>query len=271
MRNAETLSLSYSGSAPQTIVMFKDSRRLEINLESTDRLLTGMGNEYEFAPSRKRDQGVDDWKRSYLWRNVGTDLILEFLGSYLTHPRSTSANSSVLAEYITKMNDQGELKHWSVCLLAEGFPGTPHTFSSGITISNFPSRSDNGTAGRYSIGVLTDPSDESIDLDYDSWKKALDMTLAVWTPDPARNRIQRPIRPSGKKIREMRGTSDGDFNRGVLLLYPLSPVNEGKQIAPDWEKPIMAFAIAFPSSESGIKVEYKVDHLYWKEEYGASE
>ncbi len=271
MRNAETLSLSYSGSAPQTVVMFKETRQLGVNLEATDHLLAGMGSSFEFAPSQKRDEGVDVWKRSYLWRDIGSDLILDFLGSYLTHPRSNSANSTVLAEFIKKMNDQGELKLWSVALLAEGFPGELYTFPSGIKLSSFPSRSDNGTAGRYSIGVLTDPSDEGIDLDYDSWKKALEMTLAVWKPDPARNRIKEPTRPSGKKIREMRGTSTGDHNRGVLLLYPLSPLSDGKQIVSDWNKPIIAFAIAFPSSESGVKVEYKVDHLYWKEEYGASE
>ena len=271
MRNAETLSLSYSGSAPQTVVMFKEARQLGINLEATDHLLAGMGSSFEFAPSQKRDDGADDWKRSYLWRDIDSDLILDFLGSYLTHPRSNSANSTVLAEFIKKMNDQGELKLWSVALLAEGFPGEQYTFPSGIKLSSFPSRSDNGTAGRYSIGVLTDPSDEGIDLDYDSWKKALEMTLAVWKPDPARNRIKEPTRPSGKKIREMRGTSAGNHNRGVLLLYPLSTQSAGKQIVSDWNKPIIAFAIAFPSSESGIKVEYKVDHLYWKEEYGASE
>jgi hypothetical protein len=29
--------------------------------------------------------------------------------------------------------------------------------------------------------------------------------------------------------------------------------------------------MAFPASETGIKVEYKVDLLYWEQEYGPSE
>jgi hypothetical protein len=33
----------------------------------------------------------------------------------------------------------------------------------------------------------------------------------------------------------------------------------------------MGFAVSFPSSDSGVVVEYKVDHLYWEQEYGASE
>ena len=43
------------------------------------------------------------------------------------------------------------------------------------------------------------------------------------------------------------------------------------QIVPGWEGPIMAFAIAFPSSDNGIEVEYDVNLLYWIQEYGPSE
>jgi hypothetical protein len=42
-------------------------------------------------------------------------------------------------------------------------------------------------------------------------------------------------------------------------------------IVPGWDKPIMAFAIAFPSAENGVRVEYEVNLLYWLQEYGPSE
>lgn len=271
MRNAETLSLSYSGSAPQSVVLFRESKQLRANLAATDKLITSMGPIFEKGPSRMRDESPDEWKRSTLWRDVSSELVVEFLGSYLTHPRSISANSAVLAEFIEKMNDQNELKLWTVALVAEGHPGKSYTFTNGLEISNFPYRSDTEVPGRYSIGVLTDPSDEAIDFDYEPWKKALEMTLTAWKPDPARNRINPPSRPSGKKIRELRGHDCGNLNRGVLLLYPLAPSPNGKPISADWDGPIIAFAIAFPSSETGVKVEYQVDHLYWKQEYGSSE
>lgn len=271
MRNAETLSLTYSGSSAQTVAMFRDPEQLGPNLAATDKLISAMGSPLETVISRKRDEASDDWRRSSLWRDVSSELIVDFLGSYLTHPRATSANSAVLAEFIKKMNDQNELMQWTVALVSEGHPGKSHKFSSGLEISSFPSRSDTGVAGRYSIGVLTDPSDEAIDLAYAPWKKALEMTLAVWKPDPARNRITPPTRPSGKMIRELRGSAKDDLNRGVLLLYPLSPAPNGKRISENWDDPIVAFAISFPSSEAGVEVEYKVDHLYWKQEYGSSE
>ena len=139
-----------------------------------------------------------------------------------------------------------------------------------------PYRSDTKIEGSYSIGVLTDPADEAIDLDDDVWKKALELTQSEWKPDPARNRLTLPTRPSGKKIRDIRGLGKDDIpanpNSGILLLYPLSPFDDkGAQICNEWEKPIIAFAISFPSSNSGTKIEYKVDHLLWKEEYGAAD
>ena len=58
--------------------------------------------------------------------------------------------------------------------------------------------------------------------------------------------------------------------------YTLAPY-KGKEklaenlIVPGWDKPIMAFAIAFPSAENAIRVEYEVNLLYWEQEYGPSE
>lgn len=272
MRNSESLKLSYSGTMVQTVALPRDTKDLQINLDATDRLLTSLGSPTINGPKQDRTGPPDHWDRSSLWLNVDAEKVLEFLGNYVTHLRATSAKSAVLAEFIEKMNGVGELHHWAVGLLAEGFTGKPHKFSNGVEISTFPSRSDTNVAGRYSIGVLTDPSDEAIDVGFEPWNAALQLTKAAWKPDPARNRIIEPTRPSGKKIREMRGSTGGDLGRGVLLLYPLSPLNNDKApIIDGWDDPIIAFAMVFPTSETGIKVEYKVDLLYWEQEYGPSE
>lgn len=129
----------------------------------------------------------------------------------------------------------------------------------------------------FAIGVLTDPKDEGIDLDDDVWRDALARTRAAWKPEPARGRINVPNSPSGKGIREARDRLGGEADRGLLLLYALAPYYKGKErlpenlIVPGWDKPIMAFAIAFPSAENGIRVEYEVNLLYWMQEYGPSE
>ncbi|MDN0075487.1 Z1 domain-containing protein [Crenobacter sp. SG2303] len=275
MRSAKTLSLSYSGSMVQTVSFFNTQEQLGQNLEAAEHLVAAMGAPSEVGPGRPRGDTVDEWKRSLLWNGVSSELVLDFLKAYQTPLGADRANSAVLAEFIGMMNEIGELKEWTIALLAEGRPGQPHMFSPHATISSFPSRGDNGVPGRYSIGVLTDPSDEAIDLGDAEWSLALAETLKEWKPDVARNRVTPPTRPSGKKVRELRGLglngSAPGSRRGLLMLYPLAPKIAGRAVTQDWDKPIMAFAISFPASQSGVKVDYKVDHLFWEQEYGAAD
>jgi len=274
MRSAETLLLSYSGNLVQTVAMYNDPSFLRRNLDATDKLLTAMGTPTELGPSRVCEDRDDQWKKSYLWNNIPSTLISDFLSQYSTHPKANRANSAVLSKFINDMVAEGELTSWTVAMLAEG-QARSYTFECGLEITAMPSRDDTNVEGSYSIGVLTDPKDEGIDLDYPSWKKALDWTLAEWKPDPARNRITPPTRPSGKKIRDIRGfgkdTIKATPERGLLLLYPLAPEFKGKTLVKNWNEPIMAFAISFPSSSSTVKVEYKVDHLLWEQEYGPAD
>lgn len=275
MRSAETLLLSYSGNLVQTVSMFRDPANLRRNLDATNRLLTAMGEPSERGITRARDANPDEWKRSFLWNGVDANLITDFLTSYSTHPKATRANSAVLAEFVGQMVKAGELTSWTVALLGEGHATKPYAFANGIEIVAMPSRTDTKVEGSYSIGVLTDPSDEAIDLDYPAWKKALDWTLAEWKPDLARNRVTKPTRPGGKRIRDVRGLGRDDIKaapeRGVLLLYPLNPEGAGESVSKEWSEPIMAFAISFPSSDSSVKVAYKVDHLKWEQEYGPAD
>jgi hypothetical protein len=187
----------------------------------------------------------------------------------------------LLAEFIGKMNEIGQLGKWSVALLAEGSgEGKPHEFTGGIRIESFPMRTpdDHDTPehkdpANFAIGVLTDPADEGIDLGDETWRVALEITQTAWKPDPARGRVIMPTVPSGKGMREARGKLGGAVDRGLLLLYPLAPYagKSKSQIVPGWDKPIMAFAIASPASDSGISVEYEVNVLYWTQEYGQTE
>ena len=284
MRNAQTLSLTYSGTRPQTILFHRDREVQAANLAATDVLIASLGENFVQGPKYPRDGQGDSWPSARLWKDVDASKVLAFLGGYVTHPNASSAKAVVLAEFITKMLEIGELKKWSVALLADGDGvGDPHAFAGDIVVKSFPMRTpdDPESPGikdpaKFAIGVLTDPKDEGIDLDDDAWHKALALTRAAWKPDPARGRVIIPSNPSGKGIREARDELGGSVDRGLLLLYPLAPY-AGKskvlenQIIQGWDKPIMAFAIAFPSSDTAIRVEYEVNLLYWMQEYGPSE
>ncbi len=284
MRNAQTLSLTYSGTRPQTILFHRNAKMQEANLTAADALVGSLGAPSTQGPRYQRDGEADSWPSARLWMDVDVSKVLTFLGAYATHPNATSAKAPVLAEFISKMAAIGQLKKWSVALLADGSGvGEPHVFAGGAEVKSFPMRTpdDPEPPGvkdpeKFSIGVLTDPADESIDLGDGAWREALARTRAAWKPDPARGRVTLPSVPSGRGIREAREKLGGEANRGLLLLYPLAPYAgkakvPAKLMVPGWERPIMAFAIAFPASESAIRVEYEVNLLYWMQEYGPSE
>lgn len=284
MRNAQTLSLSYSGTRPQTILFHRDAKVQQQNLDAADALIASLGNPWSQPLKYARDGDADSWPNARLWKNADVSKVLGFLGAYATHPNATSAKAGVLAEFISKMVDIGQLRQWSVALLGGGdgvgdphaFPGTQATESFITRKNEDPDDPERRDPKSFAIGVLTDPKDEGIDLGDDAWRQALALTRAAWKPDPARGRVTLPSVPSGKGIREARAKLGGEADRGLLLLYPLAPyvgkvrIPE-KLIVPGWSKPIMAFAIAFPASDSPISVEYEVNLLYWMQEYGPSE
>lgn len=279
MRTTKTLSLSYSGSMSQTISFLGDDASQRANMEATKALLSAVGEPHVRGPVRKRGEAEDAWRRSVLWRGVDAEHVLEFLRAYRTPPGADRANTAVMAEFVEQMNVAGELEEWTVALVAEGRKSAAtYEFSPSVSVDSFPSRGDTGAGGRYTIGVLTDPVDEAIDMDEAEWFAALAATHAEWKPDAARNRHEKPANPSGRKIREQRGKGfpggPAPSRQGLLLLYPLSPVVDGRQVIHGWDAPIMGIAVSFPASDSGVKADYKVDHLLWKEwegEYGSAD
>ena len=272
MRTARTIKLSYSGVLVQTVSFRNDETSLKDNLASADRLLGALGAPHESAPTRIRPDKPDQFPHSHVWRDVPADAVIQFLRGYSTPPAIERANGAVIAEFIHEMNQRGELGKWTVALVAEGKTGAEYTFANGPRIDTMPSRSDGGVAGRYSIGVLTDPADEGIDVGLEAWSEALGLAVARWEKDPARGRDTPPAAPNGRALRDLRAVERaGDLSRGLLLIYPLSPKDLAGVLPQGWNKPIVGFAASFPSSGQDVSVEYKVDHLLWEEQYGAAE
>lgn len=281
MRNAQTLSLTYSGSRPQTILFHRDASIQQQNLDATDALIRSLPDECHKSPEYVRKGEKHSWPGARLWKNVDVSKVLTFLGDYETHPNATSAKATVLSDFITKMVGIGQLKSWNVALLGGGSGvGDSHTFPGGVPSEKYRVRetSDPDDPNKidpksFAIRVLIDPKDESIDLEEDAWHQALALTQ-----EAASGRLTPPSFPSGKGIREIRRRLGGEVDRGLLLLYPLTPYlykdkgqKQDRLLIPGWSKPIMGFAIAFPSSNNPICVEYEANPLYWMQEYGPSE
>ena len=56
----------------------------------------------------------------------------------------------------------------------------------------------------------------------------------------------------------------------MLFLYALDPVKAEARF-PAGTPAVMGFAISFPASSSGLKVEYTVNNVLWEQEYGPAD
>lgn len=268
MRTAKTLMLSFSGQVLETISLFRNPDKLSLNYKATIRFVAGLG-EFEEDPARSWAK----WK-GYLWKDVPTHSVIDFLLGYSTHPDAYKVNTSLLIEFIQSMSQIGELTEWTVALLGGG-EGGKQKITDRVEVNMLKRAAKTNQEDRYSIGRLLSPRDESIDLTVQEWKASLELTRKTWNSDPARLQSEAdPVQPSGPSIRKVRGGSienvPGSRERGLLLLYVLDP-DLAKAGFQKGTPPVIAFGISFPGSDSGLRVEYKVNNLLWEQEYGAAE
>lgn len=281
MRTAKDLRLSFSGDLLETVVFHKRQDILKSNFDAATTLISAMGQPYEVDPVRVRPGGRQKWE-GFLWKEIPSSQIIEFLRTYQTHAESYKVKSELIAEFIHTMNDSGELTDWTVALLGGG-EGKTCDFSDNVRIQMLKRSSNKNFDHKYTIGRLLSPRDESINLDDVAWEVALQMTRAAWKPDPARardgNPQESPTAPNGPAIRTLRGFGAEGITptpeKGLLLLYALDPKLAGDgTFLVETPQPVIAFGISFPGSQSGKKVLYKVNSVEWhkwEQEYGATE
>lgn len=276
MRSAKNLMLSFSGDLLETISFFRDKDILEKNILAAKQLVSRIGTPTEINPERVRNGSKQKWQ-GFLWDRVDSAQILDFLLSYKTHPDVHKVNSPLIAEFIQSLNQVGELTRWTVVFIGGG-EGQSIDFGSGVSLDMFK-RSMKGSfeKNRYSIGRLMSSRDEAIDLDEGGWNAALNLTRKAWHADPGRKKRSKeePDVPNGPAIRKIRGFGDQGVaphpERGVLFVYGIDPMKDTAANFEAGTPGILAFGLSFPGSDSGLKVEYKVNNVLWELEYGSAD
>ncbi len=272
MRTARNLMLSFSGQLLETVSLYRDPQVLSRNFATATRLLSSLGKP-EIDPVRIRKSTRQQW-RGFLWSDIPASDVVDFLTVYATHPEAYKVNSALLAEFVKSMAAEGELTRWTVAVLGGG-EGAPCQICDGVQVDMLRRAINGPYENRYSIGRLMSPRDEAIDLDEPAWEAALAATRASWHADPARLRESKePDAPNGPAIRKIRGFGAEGVaphpERGLLLLYALDPLKADAGF-PIGTPPVIAFGVSFPGSNSGLKVEYKVNNVLWEQEYGPAE
>jgi len=272
MRTARNLMLSFSGQLLETVALYRDPGILQKNLDALKNLVSRIPAP-TVDPERVRNGSRSQWQ-GYLWENVHASDVADFLTAYRTHPEAYRVNSALLSEFIRSMVAVGELTHWTVALIGGG-QGSDLAVANDISVSMLQRSFESGNENRYSIGRLMSPRDEAIDLDGKEWLAALAATREAWHADPARLKTgKEPDAPSGPAVRKIRGFGAHNIpahpDRGVLALYALDPLKADAGF-PDGTPPIIAFGVSFPGSNSGLKIEYKVNNVLWEQEYGPAD
>jgi hypothetical protein len=174
---------SWSGEHPQTVLLpLSDPAKLRSNLALTDRLIA------EISPSSRGNGGL-------LARDVTPDVIAAFLREYKIHDDVVVFRSGLLADWIMQRAAVGELMDWSV-LVASTESGRSIILG-GKEVGLVRRK----RVSSESIGVLTDPMHEGVDLPHgpDAYKRDSGAYDAE---------AMRAARPS---------------TQGLLIIYPLDP------------------------------------------------
>lgn len=258
MRSGVPLRLSFAGDTSETVVFERAEALIRENCDRTLEFIESMGDPDEPPGSPQLNS------KKVIWSGRKPEEVVRFLNAYRTHPLAWRVNTKLLAEFIEKQVQRGNLVDWTVCLVSNDDAAAPHRDFGGIGIG----LTLRGTASsgpyedRLTIRRLVSPTDEALDLEHADYDLALEMTKSAMSDDNSE-----PKRPSGQAIRRVRGP-----RRGLLLIYPLSPDRVGRDDGLlDKTTPVVGFAISFPEIENAEKVDYRVTHLYWEQYYGAND
>ena len=256
MRAGVPLRLSFAGQSSETVVFPRAVAATTANFEASENLVKRLGAPTKVLPtSSKRVSG------KIVWSDVAPTEVTRFLRAYHTHALAWRVNRDLLAEFIEKQVAKGDLVSWTVCLVSSSAEKAQDRDFGGFTVGLTTRANSSGPphGDRLTIRRLLSPTDEAIDLSEQQSEEALALTRAT-LGDQA-------TLASGRAIRSVRSPK-----RGLLLLYPLDPADIGgdKSLA-DKTMPVFGFGISFPEMENAETVDYKVNHVYWEQYYGAND
>lgn len=251
MRSGTEMDLSFSNSIEQTVFFQKDNAIQEKNLRFTEKLIRQLG------PETGKIEG------SPYWTDISQHPILELIDDFQFKESSKTLRHGLIKQYIENQNARQELTSWTIALINKPKATKFHDFGGfhiGLT-ERFPVDPHNEEVYAIKKGQIISPKHELIDLSEVEKQKALDSMYN--DPEQQDKDFSKISIPSGPYIRNTRPPT-----RGLLLIYPLDPKPdrlENPIIQSD--NPIMGLAFSFPNSENATTVRYKVNNIYWEQEF----
>lgn len=108
---AQDITMSFSGSNPQTYLLFKDQKSIQNNFNNLKNLFERLG-----FPSNENIIQKRKKTRYLLYRNVQLELLTDFLENYKIN--IPSINNQVISDYIKLQNAQKNIREWNICIVS---------------------------------------------------------------------------------------------------------------------------------------------------------
>jgi len=268
MRYGASMQVSYQGTMVQTIDFSRKEEVVKKNWGAFTNLVVRAESDYGIKQKSPR-------KNSLMWSEVPGALIVDFLESYSNHSAAKTVRTAQIRDYVSAQQKKHDgLQEWTVLLSGgEGDKIKSDSFQNADEVQLvsrpwFEKRTSKKKLieqDHFRIGVLTNPSDELVDISPNDpkWSEALNKEIMDWEKGGKVRRgkkVPKPTAPSGRFIRQVR-----DPSKGLLIVYPISPDKEKAETA---EFPITGFAISFPSVDElgDTLVNYVVGNVYQKME-----
>ena len=255
MRNGIRMFVSWAERLVETYQLSMNRRDIIRNFDAACRLVSQLFSRGEFERVKKN--------RSYLWRNVQSSTITEFLKSYTTPESLRKVDLDLIVNYIESAQTRNELISWSVIIMNKTTnAATEYNLGHGITGGCFDRTPvENTDIDSYYIRknhIVGNPTDEFLDLDEELLQRALERTRELKRQN---NEEWNKPYPSPQVVRsEFRSPSIG-----LLILYQLNPmkantVQTGAHFTTK-DLPFIGFALSFPRSSDPTGVEYVVTNI----------
>jgi hypothetical protein len=289
MCHSERHELKWPGLLVQTTVLPKDTSRITANVAATESLLTAIGD-----PSRGSNL------QSRLWTGVSAKKVAAFVAALRFPPKSARASGQQLADFISQQSSKPapELTSWTVVLVSsEKAELKRRRKFAGFTTGLLERTAESQTEATFTLpnSNFINPPDQSLDLALmlldesslkalsekstlpselegiqpDASKTLRDVALQITRTRIAAGKLNGDVTknvPNGRIVREVRPKS-----HGLLLIYPLLPPSivpssdrrpeEPTGLDPDGP-PIIGVALSFPTSDTVLGVEYRVNRIW---------
>jgi len=259
MRNARQVDLSFDGTNPQTTSFSYGVADQQRNIALTQEFL-----ESQEKAGRYKDS-TGDRSATLLWQFATGEEVAGYLEHFAFSKHAHRINGPLLAQYIRRCNDDGNLVEWSIAMPSGkkgGDTGPWKVAGREVTLVERKARTQRPENRSFSIQSVISPTDELLDLDHDQRQRALDDTLNRYATGQLKRKNQKaPTDPDGTGARVVRSP-----RRGLLILYPVDTALSNEPAPPDAfdnSVPIIGVALSFPRTENRRTVRWTVNNVYW--------